>query len=376
MRMSARELNRATLGRQLLLRREALEVGDAVRRVVALQAQQPASPYVALWNRLTDFDPVDLDAAFGDRTLVKATLMRITLHVVHADDHPAMHTAMRPTLRGARLGDRRFTASGLSAADADMLVPHLLEFAGRPRTAAEVEDWLHTRLAVLPKGVWWALRSFAPLLHAPTGAPWSFGSRPSYVTAGTPTPEGTPDECLRALVQRYLEGFGPASVADVAQFALVQRSRARDAVHAVSGALERLEGPGGTELFDVSGAPRPHEDTPAPPRLLAMWDSILLAYADRSRVIPPDYRKLIARSNGDVLPTLLVDGYVAGVWRPVEGGIEATAFHRLSGEAWDGLAAEARSLVALLTDREPRAYRRYDRWWATLPSAEVRVLPG
>ncbi len=64
-----------------------------------------------------------------------------------------------------------------------------------------------------------------------------------------------------------------------------------------------------------------------------MWDHVLLAYADRSRVIPPDYRKLVTRSNGDVLPTLLVDGYVAGVWRPVEGGIEATAFHRHPAEA-------------------------------------------
>jgi Winged helix DNA-binding domain len=90
MSVSARELNRATLGRQLLLRREALDVSDAVRRVVALQAQQPASPYLALWNRLTAFDPAGLDAAFGGYTLVKATLMRLTLHVVHADDHPAM----------------------------------------------------------------------------------------------------------------------------------------------------------------------------------------------------------------------------------------------------------------------------------------------
>ncbi|GAA4232376.1 hypothetical protein FHR32_007658 [Streptosporangium album] len=379
MRITAQRLNRATLARQLLLRRQRLGVIDAARRVVALQAQQPASPYVALWNRLTAFDPVDLDVAFANQTLVKATLMRITLHVVHTDDHPAMHAAMQPTLRAARLGDPRFTASGLCAADADALLPDLLEFAGRPRTAAEVEAWLDARLGVPPKGVWWALRSFAPLLHTPTAGPWSFGSRPSYVAAGTPPTSGgkdTSDEYLQTLAQRYLEGFGPASVADVAQFALVQRSRARNALGALSGVLEQLEGPDGTELFDVPGAPRPAEDTPAPPRLMAMWDSILLAYADRSRVIPPEYRKLVARSNGDVLPTLLVDGYVAGVWRPVEGGIEATAFHRLPAEAWEGLAAEARSLVALLADRDPQPYRRYDRWWTTLPSAEVRVLPG
>jgi hypothetical protein len=94
MRITARQLNRATLARQLLLRREPLGVIDAVRRVVAIQAQEPASPYVALWNRLTAFDPLELDVAFADRKVVKATLMRITLHAVHAEDHSAVHAAM------------------------------------------------------------------------------------------------------------------------------------------------------------------------------------------------------------------------------------------------------------------------------------------
>jgi len=109
---------------------------------------------------------------------------------------------------------------------------------------------------------------------------------------------------------------------------------------------------------------------------MAMWDSILLAYKDRGRVIPEDYRKLVIRSNGDVLPTLLVDGYVAGVWRPADGGIEATAFHELSDGAWSGLAGEAAALVAFLADRQPDVYRRYARWWETLPYAERRLLSG
>jgi hypothetical protein len=108
---------------------------------------------------------------------------------------------------------------------------------------------------------------------------------------------------------------------------------------------------------------------------MAMWDSTLLAYKDRARMIPPDYRKVVMRDNGDVLPTLLVDGYVAGVWRPVEGGIEATAFHRLGDEAWDGLSREASALVKFLADRDPAVYRRYAHWWDKgLPSAERRVL--
>ncbi len=379
MSITARALNRATLGRQLLLGRASLPVADAVRRVVALQAQHPASPYLALWNRLAAFDPTDLDAAFTRHEVIKATLLRITLHAVHAADYRAFRAAMEPTLRAARLGDDRFRVSGLTVADVHALIPDLLAYADRLRTAAESEAWLADRLGAPQPGAWWALRQYAPLWHAPTGAPWSFGPRPSYVAARARPVLADPAAsaaALQTLIKRYLEGFGPASMADVAQFALVYRPRVKEALTALSGELERLDGPDGKELFDIPGARRPDEDTPAPPRLMAMWDSILLAYADRGRVIPPAYRPLVTRMNGDVLPTLLVDGYVAGVWRPVEGGIEATAFQRLPDDVWEGLAAEARSLVVFLADREPEVYRRYTHWWSKLPSAEARLLPG
>jgi hypothetical protein len=370
--LTARRLNRATLDRQLLLRRKRLSVDEGVRRVGALQAQEAVSPYIALWNRLSGFDPADLDAAFVARDVVKASLMRITLHAVHADDYPAFHTAMLPTLRASRLNDRRYTETGLSTADADELIPQLLQFASQPRTGAECETLLDK-----PR-VWWALRTFAPLLHAPTDEPWSFGRRPSYVAARKKSTQIDADESAQHLVRRYLGSFGPASANDVAQFVLFPRSRARtrEVLQSMAGTLKELKGPDGIELFDVPGVRLPAEDTPAPPRLMAMWDSVLLAYADRSRIIPPDYRQLVTRRNGDLLPTLLVDGYVAGVWRPVEGGIEATAFHPLSEEAWDGLAAEARKLVAFLANREPQVYRRYGHWWKTLPKTDVRVLPA
>ena len=377
MSLTARQLNRASLGRQLLLRRESLDVVQAAHRIVALQAQDAASPYIALWNRLAGFDPAHLDASFRDHVVMKATLMRITMHAVDATDYPAFHEAMQPTLRASRLGDPRFKVAGLSIAEVDALVPRLLDFAAQPRTNAEVEAWLDERLGVLPRpGVWWALRTFGPFAHAPTGGPWSFGPRPSYVAARDQHRSGDQGTSLQWLARRYLEGFGPASVQDVAQFAMVQRSRAREALQSLAGTVESLEGPDGAELFDVPGGLLPPEDSPAPPRLMAMWDSTLLAYADRSRIIPPDYRQLVTRNNGDVLPTLLVDGYVAGVWRPVKDGIEAAAFHLLSDDTWDGLQAESRDLVAFLADREPTVYRRYAHWWTTLPSADVRVLRG
>jgi hypothetical protein len=194
------------------------------------------------------------------------------------------------------------------------------------------------------------------------------------VYRAAPPYAAAPEELMPALVRRYLAAFGPASAADFTQFTMLPRSRTREAFAALSDELVRLTGPDGKELLDVPGAPLPDEDVVAPSRLLGMWDLVLLGHVDRSRVIPPEYRTAVLRSNGDVLPTLLVDGYVAGVWRPVDGGIEATAFAPLSDQAWSGLAEEARALVPFLAGRDPAVYRRYARWWDGLPAAEVRVL--
>lgn len=376
-RLTERQLNRATLARQLLLRRERFDVVEAVRRVVALQAQEAVSPYLALWNRLVAFDPAELDAAFADHEIVKASLIRITLHAVHRDDHPRFHQAMVASLRGSRLTDDRFKQTGLTVAEADALLPEVLAFVREPRTNDQVQAFLDERIGVRPKpGVWWALRTYAPLVHAPIGGPWSFGPRPSYLAARTEPRTGDPAEAVEWLLRRYLEGFGPASTNDFGQFSIIRQPVIRAAIEALGDQLVELEGPGGSRLYDVPGAAIPDDETPAPPRLMAMWDSVLLAYADRSRMIPPEYRRLMIRQNGDVLPTLLVDGLVAGVWRPVEGGIEATAFHELDDKAWAGLEAEAGALVAFLADRDPAVYRRYAHWWKTLPHAEVRILPG
>jgi hypothetical protein len=370
-------LNRATLARQLLLERAPVAVGEAVRRLVALQAQEPASPYLALWNRVTGFDAAALDAAFADGTVVKATLMRITLHAVHATDHPVFQNALWQVLRASRLNHARFTDSGLSIADADELARHLRAFtAERARSKVEIEAMVEERLGHRHPGVWWALRTIAPLVQVPTGATWSFGTRAAFRSIARPLPPEDRDGSLRGLVRRYLAGFGPASIADIAQFSMLPRTVVREAVRSLGDALVVHTGPDGSPLHDLPGAPLPAADVEAPPRLLPMWDSTLLAYADRGRLIPPEYRRLVIRVNGDVLPTLLVDGRVAGVWRPVGGGIEATAFRPLPAPAWAGLAAEAAALVRFLAGRDPAVYRRFTHWWAKLPpAAEVRVLP-
>lgn len=375
MPLTTGQLNRATLARQMLLEREDVPVVEALHRVVALQAQEPPSPYVALWNRIAGFDPVDLDRAFSSHLVVKATLMRVTLHAVAADDYTILHQGMTDTLRAARLNDRRFRASGLSPAEADALVPHLLSFADRSRTKEDMEAMLseHTGTEIHP-GVWWALRQVAPIAHHPTEGPWSFGRIPTYVAAPSTRSRIPTNEAIQELFCRYLSGFGPATVKDFRQFSMLRQSVVGPALEPMIDSLTALDGPNGEVLFDVPEGNRPSGDVPAPPRLLGMWDSVLLAHANRTRIMSDDIRQSVIQRNGDVLATVLVDGYVVGVWRPEEDGIEVHTFSDLSGKAWDALALEAANMLEFLAGREPNIYGRYGRWWDELPRGERRVL--
>jgi hypothetical protein len=375
MHLTARALNRTTLARQLLIAREPLDPVDAVGRILAVQAQEPVSPYVALHNRVAAFDPVALDRAFSSLAIVKASLMRITLHAVTLADYPALHEAMQGPLRAARLNDRRFLRTGLTARDADALIPEVLEVLRAPRSNAEMEAWLDQRVGETPRpGIWWAMRHYGPFVHAPNGSPWTFGPRPVFTGAPVLERPAERAEAIRQLALRYLEAFGPATIADIGRFSMISRGALREALEPLAAALVRRTGPAGEELVDAPGAVVIDEALPAPPRLMAMWDSLLLAHDERGRFVPPAYRSHISRSNGDTLPTLLVDGLVAGVWRPTAEGVEATAFHRLSDDAWEGIEAEVGPMLRLLRPREPVAYGRYARWWPTLPAAEVRVL--
>jgi hypothetical protein len=380
MTLSARTLNRTTLQRQMLLQRESLPVPEAVRRLMALQAQHAASPYVALWNRLEEFDPAAMDEAFVARDLVKATLLRLTLHAVHGDDYATFREAMESRIRSGWIGEERFQQFNLAAGgDLPTLLSDLLAFTEEPRTGAEVDAWLEPRLGADPDPeLVKLLRGYAPLVHAPLGQTWMFGQRASWIAPPTaPNLDDAEAEsaALAEVIRRFLAGFGPATVPDMATFTVLKRSQFKD-VLATMDDLVQLDGPGRAPYYDLPGMELADEGQAAPPRLMAMWDSVLLANHDRSRVLPPDYRKLVIRVNGDVLPTVLVDGYVAGLWRTVDEGVQVMAFHDLADETWSALEGEARSLIAMLADREPGVYRRYDHWWKRLPDFETRVLAG
>jgi hypothetical protein len=370
--LTARHLNRATLERQMLLERQSVAVDDAIGRLVGLQAQEPAAPYVALWNRIDGFDPASLDAAFADGSIVKASLMRITLHAVRREDYTTFHEAMVASLRASRLNDMRFRSTDLTVEQADELLPLVLGFASEPRTRDEIEAMLTDHLGepIEPR-LWWAYRTFAPVVHVPGDDVWSFGREQRFRTAPTEPNRDLADASLQRLAQRYLAAFGPASPIDFAQFTMRTRASAREAFDALD--LIELEGPDGA-LFDLPDHSIPDEDTPAPPRLLGMWESTLLAYADRSRVLPEEYRREVIRTNGDVLPTVWVDGYVAGVWRATADGVEVCAFGTIAEAAWGEIEREARVLGETILAHDPVVFGRYDHWWGKITTGERRIL--
>ena len=307
--------------------------------------------------------------------MVKATLLRITLHAVHTLDYPDIYHAVLPTLRASRAQPTAaLLCSGLTVADADALLAPLAQFASRrPRTRAEIEAMLAERLGGPRQYVWWALHVRSLAVRADGRA---LVVHRHYRVVAARTSQREPTTTRRCAGWFCATWRRSARLPHRISGGSVRATGNPSRVVELDSQLERFEGPWGQPLYDIPEAPRPDQDVVAQPRLLPMWDNTLLAYADRSRIIPPEYRELICRRNGNILATLLVDGRVAGVWRPVAGGIEATAFHRLDADTWAGLAAEADALMAFLADRDPAVYHLYEHWWEKeMPRAEVRILP-
>lgn len=324
--LTLRELNRATLARQMLLRREAIGVVEAVERLAGMQAQYSPSPYIGLWSRLMGFRLEDLTDAILDRRVVKATLMRWTLHLASARDYPHFTTAT---------GDALAAASLKEAGEAGLHIPTmhkaLLEFVSEPRGFAQLVDFANEMAGDAPRRhnhlAWrWA---HAPgwLVHVPPSGTWrSFGSN-SYVSAhewlgqqDVPSLE----DAVTHVVRRYLAAFGPATRNDVLEWSGLRRvAQVDQAIQALGDEIVVFKNEEGKALYDLRDAPRPGGDVPAPVRYLPKWDNLLLAHNKRDRVLPDRYRKIIIKGNGDVTPTFLVDGVVAGWWSTTRKGNSA-----------------------------------------------------
>src|SRR4051794_20573321 len=335
--LTLRELNRATLARQLLLERKRLSPPAVIERLVGMQAQWPPAPYLGIWTRTTSFKREALERELVRGAVVKATVMRQTLHLVTRADYALFRAALSGT---------NFP---WESAAAKKLAPALRALAAAGPVAsvdaiAHLEEQ-HGLNAADARRAWRYARLSAHLVHHHETALWH--ARPAGRFAVTDIPEALdPTEACAELLRRYLAAFGPSTKRDIGTWSMMHVPEITRALALLD--LRRFRDEQGRELLDVPRGPLPDPDAPAPVRFLPKWDNVLLAHKDRSRVLPEPYRKAVIKMNGDVAQTFLVDGLVAGTWSADAGRVTVAPFAPLSRAAARDVRDEADRLEAFL----------------------------
>lgn len=346
--LDRRALNRALLGRQLLLERSSMAAADAVERLAGMQSQAPNPPYLGLWTRLAGFRLDDLASLVANREAVRLVMMRSTIHLVTARDCRRLRPVLQESLTRGLASTFGRKLAGLDLAEVTAAGRALVE--EKPLTLGVLGKLLAERWPDRdPSALANAVRALEPLVQVPPRGLWGESGQAVHTTAeawlGAPL---DPDPAPDALVERYLGAFGPATVRDIQMWsgmtrlgAVVERLRPR---------LLTFRDESGQELFDLPEAPRPGPDAPAPVRFLPEFDNILLSHADRSRILTDEQRKLVFTRNGLIKSTILVDGFVRGVWRIERGRgtaeLVVEPFGPLARKDRAALAAEGRRLLA------------------------------
>ncbi len=350
--LKLRELNRATLARQMLLARETLPVPAAIERLIGLQAQLASAPYVGLWTRLRDFRCEDLAREIENRKVVKATLMRATLHLCTAEDYVRFRTALKPMLIGAASAIAKQRGQDF---DLDKVLKAARKFIGeKPRSFAEISDMVTKLMPDHDVGAMrYSVRTHIPMVQVPVTTGWSYSNKPEFTLAeswiGRPI---SPDDNLRELVPRYLAAFGPASVTDAQTWLGL---KLKETFEKLKPELQTYRGEGRLELFDLPDAPLPTEDVPAPVRFLPEYDNLLLSHSNRTRVIADEYRSKVYLPGLRVAATILVDGFVRGAWKIEKSKTAATLviepFEKLTKKDRVALTEEGERLVRFVESK-------------------------
>jgi Winged helix DNA-binding domain len=358
--LGRRALGRATLARQLLLERVDRPVAGALEHLVGLQAQVPRVPHLALWDRLADYDPAELDGLMAARRVVRTPLMRTTIHTVPADDALALRPLLQPVLDrtfastawGQRL--RGQDVSAVLAEAAELLAERPLGRAALTRELARRHPGLDAEAVAFGVSYWlpWAQ---PPPRGSCRGSGAAVMSPLATELAGRRPPATGPAD----LVLRYLGAFGPATVADVQAWCGL--TRLREVVDGLGDRLRRFRGEDGADLVDVPDGLLPAPDTPAPVRYLAEYDNATLGYADRSRVVAAADHVLLLGGPGGWTGTLLVDGLVRATWAARREGAATVLTVRPSGPLSagerDAVLTEGAQLLRFLAPDRPHDVR-------------------
>lgn len=316
--LSVRDLSRATLARQMLLAREKISVPKALERLLAIQAQWPKPPFVALWSRLEGFARDDLSALAKKNAVVRGTAFRGTIFLMLPKDFAAARGSVVPTLER---GVKSLTGKHIPTSEQAAVVALAKKFfAKKPAAFDALRDELarrgHENARIRAEA--FLARMRLPLLQVATDVDWGWHAQCDFALAESMLKEPIATEPADdMLVLRYLAALGPATVADAQNFLGI--SKLKDSFARLRDKLVVFENDLGKELFDLPKAPRPGGDVAAPVRFLPDFDNVVMGHLDRRRAVPDSYKAKVFLPGLVVARTFLVDGFAAGTWK-----VEAT----------------------------------------------------
>jgi hypothetical protein len=338
------ELNRALLARQLLLERSSASIPKVLERMGTLQAQYAPSMYVGLWSRMEAFERARLDRALERRRGAQGTLMRATIHLVSKADYWPIAIGIRRSRREAWVDGRArlgYSAKQVSAA--------ARKLRGRLGEGTMSRKEIHELLgsdSVITNGV----NMWLDLVRVPPSGTWERRRADLYAAAeewlGPPPSKLDEDDGIELLVRRYLGGFGPSTLDELANWAGVLPKRVAPVLERLE--LRRFAAEDGAELLDLPRLLLPDPETPVPVRFLPTWDASLLVHARRTGILPEAHRpKVFNTKTPQSVPTFLVDGRVAGTWRYEKGNVRTKPFGKLDARAKRELREEGERLAVL-----------------------------
>jgi DNA glycosylase AlkZ-like len=336
-KLTERELNRALLARQMLLERVRAPLPRVLERMGGLQAQYAPSMYIGLWSRVEGLERDAVTRGLERRSIVQASMMRATIHLVSKRDYWPFVVGIRGGLREWWLRTHGRDIPRREIAANDRKVRRALR--GKTLSRAELEEVIGCR--------WASAGVFVDLVRVPPSGTWERRRADLFALAEewVGPEDASEDEGIERLVCRYLQGFGPARPAEIADWASLDVSTTRRALERLD--LRRFQDEQGKELLDLPRLALPDADTPAPARLLPVWDATLLVHARRTQILPEQYRARVFNvKTPNSVNTFLVDGQVAGTWRYEKGRVKLEPFGRLTKADRAELDEEAERLAA------------------------------
>jgi Winged helix DNA-binding domain len=291
---------------------------------------------VGLWTRVAGFERDDLTRALRDRSLIQASLMRTTIHLVSRREYWLFANGVRRARQewalriGALPPERRLAAYAERLRDA---------LRDGPKTVKELGE--------LAKGFVGTLGLFVDIVRVPPSGTWERrrADRLALADDWVGPNDSTEEDGLTHLVRSYLRAFGPAAWHDVALWAGINMADAKRAGERLE--LQAFADEQGHRLVDLADANLPDEETPAPVRFLPHWDANLLVHARRTGILPEEHRpRVFSTKNPFSVGVYLVDGHAAGAWSLVGRRIELDPFEKLSRADERAVEAERAALEA------------------------------